>query len=156
MPWMHCDLYVGFLIWLYYYRILRSQRKNPSLNMCFVRYEDFVSNPAKELDRVLQFLGLPFESAVAEGSGNREGIPQREHAWKSRALEKITTNRIGIWRRELSLVETGRLERLGRKHCSDWITNCRLRRRERYPRGSMQRSAGGFFAVRLNCPTDAC
>lgn len=119
MPWMHCDVYVGFLIWLYYYHILKQQRERPLFDTCFVRYEDLASNPAAELGRVLEFLDLPFEIPVAEGHGNREGIPQREYAWKGRALEKLNTDRIGVWKRELSPLQAGRLERLGRHALAD-------------------------------------
>ena len=84
MPWIRCDLYAGFVIWLYYCRILRAQRGRPILPTCFVRYEDLARRPEEELGRVLKFLGLPYEPAVAEGHGNREGIPEREYAWKGR------------------------------------------------------------------------
>jgi len=119
MPWMHCDLYTGFVIWLYYYRILKRERQRPSLDTCFARYEDLATHPARELGRVLEFLGVPFEPAVAEGWGNQEGVPRRELAWKGRAIEKISTARIGVWRRELSKPQIGRLERLGRKALRD-------------------------------------
>ena len=62
---------------------------------------------------------MPFESAVAEGWGNQEGVPRRELAWKGRAIEKISTDRIEVWRRELSKRQIGRLERLGRRALSD-------------------------------------
>jgi len=113
MPWIDCDVYVGFVIWLYYYRILRRQRENPWFDMLFVRYEDLVSDPAGELRRVLEFLELDYEPQVAEGYGNREGIPERELLWKARALERISTDRVGLWRRELPPLVVKRLERLG-------------------------------------------
>jgi hypothetical protein len=45
---------------------------------------------------------LDYEPPVAEGYGNREGIPERELAWKARTLEPIRAERTGNWRRELS------------------------------------------------------
>jgi hypothetical protein len=115
VPWMSRNLYVNFMVWLYYYRILWRMMAKQSQNICYVRYEDLVNNPPAELRRLLGFLGLPYEAAVAEGYGNREGIPQRELAWKGRALDKIARDRIGTWRRELSLNEIMILERLGRR-----------------------------------------
>jgi len=113
MPWIHCDIYVGFVIWLYYYRILRRFRQDAPQGMQFVRYEDLVMDPTAEVDRVLRFLGLPYEAEVAEGWGNHEGIPEREYAWKSGALHAITAERMGVWRRELCDTQIDKLERLG-------------------------------------------
>ena len=113
VPWITCSVYAGMLIWLYYYRILKQERQSPQPNMLFVRYEDVVSRPSEELGRVLGFLGLEYEPQVADGYGNREGIPEREYAWKKRALEPITADRVGLWRRELSDRQIERLERFG-------------------------------------------
>jgi hypothetical protein len=114
MPWMPPDLYVNFLVWLYYSWVVRSARTNGWPNLYFARYEDLVADPEKELGGILQFLGLPYESAVAEGCGNREGVPEREHAWKGRALERITGARVGAFRAELTSPQIAVLERLGK------------------------------------------
>jgi hypothetical protein len=110
---MSDDLYVNFVVWLFYNRIVQYARSRPLPNACFLRYENIVTAPQREFRTVLDFLDLPYEAAVAEGHGNREGIPEREYAWKARALERITTERMGIFRRELSTDQIARLERLG-------------------------------------------
>jgi hypothetical protein len=114
MPWMSPDLYVCFLVWLYYYRVVQDARGEGGPGLYFARYEDIVADPEKELGRILSFLGLPDEPAVACGWGNREGIPEREVAWKGRALEPITSTRVGTFRGELSAEQIETLERLGR------------------------------------------
>ena len=113
VPWMSPDLYVNFLVWLYYDRVLRGARAAGCPGLHFARYEDVVADPARELGAILEFLDLRYEAAVAEGWGNRDGIPRREYAWKARALEKITQERVGLFRRELSAEQVGALERLG-------------------------------------------
>jgi hypothetical protein len=113
MPWMSPDLHVCFLIWLYYFRILKRARNNACGNTYFAKYEEIVSDPEKELRRLLGFLELPYESAVAAGFGNSEGIPEREYPWKGLALEQITTSRVGVFRREISRADLGLMERLG-------------------------------------------
>jgi hypothetical protein len=113
-PWAAPNLYVNFLVWLYYSRIARQARAEPSPTLCFARYEDIVAAPEKELGRILQFLELPYEPAVAEGWGNREGIPTREYPWKVRALEKIAPDRVHAFRSELDDAQLAVLERLGR------------------------------------------
>lgn len=113
MPWMSSDLYVNFAVWLYYARLVRRARDEAWPGVYFARYEDIVANPHKELAALLDFLGLPYEPAVADGWGNREGVPERERPWKARALQKISTDRVGVFRHELSTKEIEKLERMG-------------------------------------------
>jgi hypothetical protein len=114
MPWMTSDVYVNFMVWLYYNRVLCGARERGCPNMYWVRYEDIVADPEAELTKVLDFLELPYESAVAEGCGNREGIPEREYGWKKRALGQITDNRVGSFQRDLTAEQVAILERLGK------------------------------------------
>jgi hypothetical protein len=115
MPWMSPDLYVNFLVWHYFYRIVSNAQNKSNPNIYFARYEDIVAAPEEELGKILHFLGLRYEAAVALGYGNAEGVPVREYAWKSRALQKITTERVGVFRRELSPGQIEILERMGRR-----------------------------------------
>jgi hypothetical protein len=113
VPWMSDDLYVNFVVWLYYNRIVEAARSRAPANTYFLRYENMVTAPEREFRKILDFLSLGYEPAVAQGHGNREGIPEREYAWKARALEKITTERIGTFRRELTTGQIETLERMG-------------------------------------------
>jgi len=112
-PWMSGGLYVSFIIWLYYQRVVMQIRESGLPNLYFARYEDIVANPEKELTSILNFLELPYEPLVAEGYGNREGIPEREFLWKANALGKITPNRVANFRSELTGKQIATLERLG-------------------------------------------
>ncbi len=118
MPWASPDLYVNFLVWLYYQRAVRDARIDDLPGVRFARYEDIVADPAGEFADILDFLGLTYEPAVAEGWGNREGVPAREFGWKGRALQRITAERVGVFRNELSDGEIANLERLGRRTLS--------------------------------------
>jgi hypothetical protein len=113
MPWMPPDVYVTFAVWLYYARLVRKAREEAWPGLYFLRYEDIVAAPPTALAALLDFLGLPYEPAVAEGWGNEEGVPQRERAWKGRAMEKITAERVGVFRHELDARQVEILERLG-------------------------------------------
>ena len=114
MPWTSPNLYVNFIIWLYYNAIIQKERLNGTPNMYFAQYEDIVADPEGEFKAILRFLGAGYEPAVARGCGNREGVPQREMAWKSRALQPINNQRIGVFREELTGEEIETLECLGR------------------------------------------
>ncbi len=118
MPWMTPNLYVNFVVWLYYYWVLLRERERNPDNLYFARYEDIVADPRSELARILDFLGLPYEATVTEGHGNSEGVPLREYAWKRRALERIGTARVGVFQHELSMDEIEVLERLGKEPLS--------------------------------------
>jgi hypothetical protein len=115
VPWMSSNLYVNFLVWLYYSSLVQKEMLRSHPNLYCVRYEDLVTNPKKELAAILDFLCLSYEPAVAEGAGNLEGIPRRELPWKGRALERITTQRVGVFRQELTRDQIERLERLGKE-----------------------------------------
>jgi hypothetical protein len=113
MPWASPDVYVNFAVWLYYHRVVRGARQGAWPNCHFVRYEDVVADPRRALGGVLDFLGLPYEPAVADGWGNTEGVPEREYPWKGRALGKITRDRVGAFRQRLTTEQVEILERLG-------------------------------------------
>lgn len=64
-----------------------------------VRYEDIVSDPEREMRKIMEFLEIDFEEAQLqipfEGSSNqsdekhKKGVdPRRKHAWKSGGLKK--------------------------------------------------------------------
>jgi hypothetical protein len=114
MPWMTSNLYVNFAVWLYYQWVVREERRSGCPNVYFVRYEDVVADPEREFRTILHFLGAGYEPAVAAGCGNREGVPDRELAWKGRALQRISNDRVGAFRQELTADQIAILERLGR------------------------------------------
>jgi Sulfotransferase family len=114
VPWMSSNLYVNFVVWLYYQWVVRRERQGAFPDVHFARYEDIVADPEKQLSAILNFLGLPYQPAVVEGYGNREGVPERELAWKGRALGRISRERVGVFRRELTTGQIEVLERLGR------------------------------------------
>lgn len=118
MPWMTSNVYVNFVVWLYYHWVIQREKESNPANLYFARYEDIVANPRRELAGILNFLELPYEPSVTEQHGNAEGIPVREYAWKWRALQRIGTERIGAFRQELSMEEIEVLERVGKQALS--------------------------------------
>jgi len=113
VPWGPSDLYVNFGIWLRFYRWHQWALRQESLDLLTVKYEDLVTHPTQELGRVMDFLEIPLEKAVAEGSGNSEGVPSWELGWKAGALESINTSRLAAWRRELDPERLALLESWG-------------------------------------------
>ena len=113
VPWMTSNLYVNFLVWLYYSRVLLGAKAQGWPNLHFARYEDIVADPETGFRDILQFLDLPYEPVVARGQGSRECMTAQEYPWKARALGKITPERVGVFREQLRPEQIGILERLG-------------------------------------------
>ena len=119
VPWFYSDLQVTFSYWLRCCREIRWFRALPGVSLIVIRYEDLVQQPAVELRRIADFLGLKYEPQMAEGSGNVEGTLPWEADWKTRATTKITPARIGNWQRELSSTQISQLERWGGRVLKD-------------------------------------
>ncbi len=113
VPWMHPDLYVNFAIWLWYHRWQLQAVQRSWSNLLCVRYEDLVTEPERTFRTILNFLDLPYIPEVAAGSGNKEGVLEWEYPWKSQSFERISSARVGVWRRELSIEQIRILERWG-------------------------------------------
>jgi hypothetical protein len=114
VPWGPPSVYAAFSIWLKMCRWHRWALQQKGLDLLCVRYEDLALDPRKELRRITDFLGLEYEIPMAEGEGNREGVPEWEYAWKAKAFEKIDASRVDVWKRELSTDQVRDLERWGR------------------------------------------
>ena len=105
VPWLNCDVNVGIWIWQRYHWMIQRAMQDRNLDFHVVRYEDIVSHPQRELSLLIEFLGLPYEQAVGDGCGNREGISQRELPWKEMALERIVDTRKDVWKHELTRMQ---------------------------------------------------
>lgn len=69
-----------------------------------LRYEQLVRSPESETRKILDFLGEPFEGAVAEFLGQAEDFDRvrkatgKESPTLQRLAEPITTARVGVWK----------------------------------------------------------
>jgi hypothetical protein len=113
VPWMDRSLAVNFLIWVFYCAKQQRLAADKIWDIHFIKYEDLVAQPVTELSNVTNFLGLPFEPAMALGHGNREGVLDWELPWKAKAIEPISAKHVGLWQKELSRDEVAFLEWLG-------------------------------------------
>lgn len=67
-----------------------------------VRYEDLVEDPARELHRVLEFLGEPADLEALLGGAMGGQVAVGLGDWKTYTMRSIEGANIGRWRRELS------------------------------------------------------
>lgn len=76
-------------------------------NLLSIRYEDLIANPEKTMRRVLQFVGEPWQAAVAHFAGRDDEYDKvlRVTGKASTTLERLrkplTDERVGLWRRTL-------------------------------------------------------
>lgn len=113
VPWMSRNLAVNMAVWLFYYQKQMRAMQDNKLDLLVIKYEELVTQPMTEFSKICLFLDVPFELAMVNGFGNREGILEWEYPWKRSALEPITCERVGVWRKELSTKEVEMLEWLG-------------------------------------------
>jgi hypothetical protein len=68
-----------------------------------LRYEDLVSEPARELARVCGFIGETYEPSMLEGrSSAAEGVAAAHEWWKESVAGPLTTGSVGRWRRDMA------------------------------------------------------
>jgi hypothetical protein len=70
------DLCLAFELWKHYYFLQLKLLQDLPERLCFVRYEDLVVAPDHQFDRILTFLGLRYEPAVAVGVGEHHRSPR--------------------------------------------------------------------------------
>lgn len=75
--------------------------------MLEIRYEDLVSRPQEQLERLCTFLGLPFEVAMLDHGASPEVIPQ--HRFDVHPRERLQPG-LRRWRTELSRDEISVIE----------------------------------------------
>jgi hypothetical protein len=84
---------------------LRSQRRSQYL---LVRYEQLAAQPEEELRRVCVFVGEEYSAAMLEPNWD----PTADRPWFQRAEQPVSTQRVGVWRKELSDDEIALVERM--------------------------------------------
>src|SRR5690606_19000062 len=68
-----------------------------------VRFEDLLSDPRRELQKICHFIGEEFEEDMLNTSASGQQVNSRNAPWKEKASQPIDKNRIAVWRSELSV-----------------------------------------------------
>jgi hypothetical protein len=96
-------------------KIRSSFDKNHWDNVYEIRYEDLVSQPGDELEKICAFLDEPYDIEM-ERFFIKNQIEQQEPVeflqWKAKTIEKPTTSEIGKYKDELTLEEIKEFESL--------------------------------------------
>jgi hypothetical protein len=99
-------------------KIRTSFKKLPSWQVLEIRYEDLVSSTVKELQKICDFLGEPYDPAMELyylKNKQEQQEPVEFLQWKVKTLEKPTTTEIGKYKRELSGLEIKEFEAIAKQ-----------------------------------------
>jgi hypothetical protein len=89
----------AFRRWVEWERKARIILARPGVRASHVRYEDLVADPARELERLVGFLDLPFDAAMLDYAQAAHDYPAWEAGSTDVAARKsISTNSVGAWR----------------------------------------------------------
>jgi hypothetical protein len=113
VPWGPKSYYHNLDRWLRDYRCYQRLLRDATIDVLDVRYEDLTTRPVETLQRLTDFLDLPYEPSMAEGNAKNADIPERELGWKARATATIDRSRVARWRKELSEEQIACVERWG-------------------------------------------
>jgi Sulfotransferase family len=120
MPWYPKEVVTNSLKWYLDVRAAKLfAEKHPDL-IYEVRYEDLVSEPRRELERICDFLGESFDERMLQYHEGAEQVVSMKHEpWSKGITSPLYKERVASWERELSPSQI---------YVIDWITrSCRER-----------------------------
>jgi hypothetical protein len=106
MPWADHNVLGNARMWLRCNLAARRSRHRPQY--LEVRYEELVTRPEQELNRVCALVGEEYSPAMLVPNPDRTGV--LGVPWYQRAEESLTTERIGKWREQLTPDESALVE----------------------------------------------
>ncbi|GIV76494.1 MAG: hypothetical protein KatS3mg050_0888 [Litorilinea sp.] len=74
-------------------------------NSYTLRYEDLITEPRQELQKLCRFLGEPYEEGMLDTSRTGRRINARQVPWKDKVSQPIDSSRVGLWRGALTPAE---------------------------------------------------
>jgi hypothetical protein len=94
-----------FLEGLLYWRHLdEASEKFFAADICCItlRYEDLLSYPREELQKLCRFIGEDFEEGMLDTSSTGKQLNSQNVPWKAKASQPIDTSKIATWRNTLT------------------------------------------------------
>ncbi|MDP2722974.1 MAG: sulfotransferase [Bacteroidales bacterium] len=93
--------------WVYFYKkIHHDAQENPEAYF-HIRYEDLVSNPESNMKAMCSFAGIEYQPGILNFHEKKDDVmklysPVILQKYQASLLKKINTNRIGLWKKELT------------------------------------------------------
>lgn len=101
MPWWKRT----FLEGLQYWKRLENNSRDFFVNdrlAYTLRFEDLVLDPAAELKKICDFIGIPYESNMLDTSQSAKLVNSTDAPWKTKASQPLDGKRINAWEKELN------------------------------------------------------
>jgi hypothetical protein len=115
-----------------------------------LRFEDLVSCPREELQKLCRFVGEAFEERMLDTSNTGEAINSRNVPWKNKVREAPDSSRAEAWRSELTRPENQLAEALLGDHLVTLgyrVNEHFSRAAEIYPRSGLAAEYAGAMAI---------
>ena len=132
MPWWKRS----FLEGLQYWKRLENNSREFFVNdrlAYTLRFEDLVLNPAGELCKICDFVGLSFEPNMLDTSQSAKMVNSTDAPWKTKASQPLDGKRINAWEKELSPADN----LLAESYLGDCLDLYNYRRIENLPNYAM-------------------
>ena len=106
--------------WVFSLKSMSEFKRQSTGNFHTLRYEDLVSKPEEEINKICGFLGVGYEPEMLQFSRNKDKLteaysPQLMEGIHKSLLNNIGTDKIGTWKTELTKTEKGIAEYIAGK-----------------------------------------
>ena len=103
LPWVTSLSYR----WKYFNRKADKFRKKHPERILYLRYEDLVSRPKEEMQKIFSFLNIPYDESIFNFYETREAFEEKYskeyvNRHHSHLFQPISTGRIGNWDKKLT------------------------------------------------------
>ena len=96
-----------FRRWMEWETLARAILHRGDLNVLHLRYEDLIADPARQMNRITTFLGLPFEPGMLDYAAQTHDYPKWEAGSSDVAQRQgLTRQSVEKWRKGKKSIET--------------------------------------------------
>lgn len=143
VPWAEPDNPRRFYLFCQHWneaveKIIQAQRSNFRDRFYLLTFEQLLRDPEQQLQDVCRFIGVEFETQQFLAQTASATVPAWEQNWKGKAVEKLDSARIQVWKKEatpeekyaMNILMGDALQKMGYDHTE--IIGCSLQTKIKY------------------------
>ena len=104
VPWSHDNIYKHCFDWKRNILLVEKLSSTMPGQFMFVKYEDILFHPERELKKVCHFISEEFQPAMLENKKSG-AVPNWEKPWKEKALKSVDKSNCGKWKRQPACIK---------------------------------------------------